>query len=223
MSLKIIGAGLPRTGTMSLKASLEILGFKPCYHMIEAANNPHHAYEWQKLSQGQNIDWEVIFAGYQAALDLPSQRYYKELMQAYPNAKVLLTIRDPESWYQSINSTFFQMGAERTFLDMVWYRLRCLLSKRKRQLDLLDKLTSKILGQDYFQNRLADRQFILDFFDMHTEAVKLHVPADKLLIYEVKSGWQPLCDFLECPIPEGIQFPHLNDTQSFRQIFADFF
>src|SRR5205823_4535388 len=111
--LKIIGAGFGRTGTMSLKVALEELGFSPCYHMIEVFERPADIAVWEGAAVGKPIDWEALFAGYQATVDWPACIFYKELMQVYPDAKVLLTVRNPENWYESANSTIFQMRTRR--------------------------------------------------------------------------------------------------------------
>ena len=107
--LKIIGAGFGRTGTLSLKVALEELGFSPCYHMIEVFERPADIAVWEAAALGKPIDWKALFAGYQATVDWPACIFYKELMQVYPDAKVLLTVRNPENWYESANSTIFQM------------------------------------------------------------------------------------------------------------------
>lgn len=107
--LKIIGAGVGRTGTLSLKVALEELGYGPCYHMSELLKTPQHLALWEAASRDEPIDWNAIFASYQSAVDWPVCSFYEELMQAYPQAKVILTVRDPESWYESASSTIFQM------------------------------------------------------------------------------------------------------------------
>src|SRR5207248_1610854 len=107
--LKIIGAGFGRTGTMSLKVALEELGFRPCYHMIEVFERPADIAVWEVAAMGKPIDWAALFAGYQATVDWPACIFYKELMHVYPDAKVILTVRNPENWYESAKSTIFQM------------------------------------------------------------------------------------------------------------------
>src|SRR5690242_7699355 len=106
-SLKVIGAGFGRTGTLSLKVALEELGFGPCYHMIEVFQYPEHAKLWEAATQGKPIDWDQIFANYQATVDWPGCTFYADLMARYPDAKVLLSVRDPETWYESVMSTIY--------------------------------------------------------------------------------------------------------------------
>src|SRR5947208_7864431 len=110
MAIQVIGAGLGRTGTLSLKAALEELGFGPCYHMIELITHPEQVVYWEAASAGQPVDWDALFAGYQAVVDYPGCRYYRELMRHYPEAKVILTVRDPETWYESCMATIYQAG-----------------------------------------------------------------------------------------------------------------
>src|SRR6266851_9175875 len=106
--LKVIGAGFGRTGTLSIKHALEELGFGPCYHMTELFDKPGVDAQWDAIVRGEPVDWNTVFKGYQATVDWPACTFYEELMQAYPDAKVLLTVRDPEKWYASASGTIFQ-------------------------------------------------------------------------------------------------------------------
>src|SRR5438094_934614 len=110
MAIRVIGAGLGRTGTLSLKAALEELGFTQCYHMIELLMHPEQVTYWEAASAGQPVDWDALFEGYQAVVDYPGCMYYRQLMEQYPEAKVLLSVRDPEKWYESARETIFQAG-----------------------------------------------------------------------------------------------------------------
>ena len=108
--MKVIGAGFGRTGTLSVKAALEELGVGPCYHMVEVFDKPGHVALWQAAAEGKSIDWEELFADYNAVVDWPACTFYQQLMQAYPEAKVLLTVRDPQSWYESTKNTIYQVS-----------------------------------------------------------------------------------------------------------------
>src|ERR1019366_10169355 len=108
--LKIIGAGFGRTGTRSLKEALEILGVGRCYHMVELFEHPEHVPHWEAAARNEQVDWNAIFHGYQATIDWPGCTFYKSLMATYPTAKVLLSVRDPEKWYDSVKSTIYQAG-----------------------------------------------------------------------------------------------------------------
>ncbi|MCH7663890.1 MAG: hypothetical protein IH859_08495 [Chloroflexi bacterium] len=103
--MQVIGSGFGRTGTLSLKTALEILGFGRCYHMMEVARHPSHVKVWVAAVNGQPVDWQQLFTGFEAAVDFPSSIYYQEMMQAFPHAKVLHTVRDPQRWYDSTVAT----------------------------------------------------------------------------------------------------------------------
>ena len=202
MSLKIIGSGFGRTGTLSLKAALEILGFGPCYHMQEVVKRPSHTKKWQQIGRGHKIPWESIFHNFQATVDYPASTYYQELLVAYPNAKVVHTVRDPERWYDSTAETIFRSMDGLPF----WaYKLAWPMGH------FID-LQEQIVWQGLFNGRFPDRTYAIQRFHDYTEEVKQHVPPEKLLIFQVKEGWKPLCDFLGVPVPD-VPFPHINDRE----------
>ena len=206
MSIQVIGAGLGRTGTLSLKAALEELGFAKCYHPLEVLASMDQARTWDAAARGEPVDWDRLFDGYRATVDLPGCVFYRELMEKYPEAKVILTVRDPERWYDSVRQTIHLLGD--TFPK--WTVL--LLSPRMRVFQrMLDRLRDRM-----FRGRFEDRAFAIDVFNRHNEQVRRDVPADRLLVYEISHGWGPLCAFLEVPVPEGKPFPHLNDAAAFR-------
>lgn len=213
MQLEVIGAGLGRTGTMSLKAALEKLGFGPCYHMIEVFDNPEHIPYWEAAIRGEDADWERIFGGYSSAVDYPVASFYKELMERYPDAKVILSVRDPERWYESARNTIYRASeAAHSPLISVMARFVPRLRGMKRAVTMNEALIWK---RD-FDGRFEDREYAMDVFRRHNEEVKVHVAAEKLLVYEVKEGWEPLCAFLGVPVPDE-PFPRLNDTAMFQR------
>src|SRR4028118_1909160 len=110
MAIRVIGAGLGRTGTLSLKAALEEVGFGACYHMIELLGHPEQVHFWEAASRGEPVHWDALFAGYQSIVDYPGCRYYRTLMEHYPDAKVVLTVRDPDRWYESTRETIYKAG-----------------------------------------------------------------------------------------------------------------
>lgn len=196
--MKVIGAGFGRTGTMSLKVALEELGFGPCYHMSEAFEHPEHVSLWEAAIRGEPLDWEKIFGSYQAAVDWPTSAFYKELMKVYPHAKVLLTIRAPEKWYESTKHTIYTT------------------------VDVPDpsptlRMATKLIWEQTFEGSFEEHRYAIEVFKRHNEEVKNHVPPERLLIYEVREGWKPLCEFLGVEIPEGKPFPHLNDMEAFKE------
>jgi Sulfotransferase domain len=197
VTLEIIGAGFGRTGTMSLKVALEELGFGPCYHMIELFEHFEYVEWWEAAVRGEPVDWEELFRGYRATVDWPGAAFYKELMERYPEARVILTVRDPERWYESAQSTIFDIK------DMTFSRGF--------------EMARDLAWQRGFRD-VEDRQHMIRAFKRWNEEVKESVPAKRLLIYEAKEGWKPLCDFLGVEVPEGKPFPHLNDADSFRKM-----
>ena len=207
MLIQVIGAGLGRTGTLSLKSALEDLGFGKCYHMVEVLARMDDARAWEAASRGEPVDWEKLFEGYRATVDWPGCSFYPELLRQYPEAKVILTVRDPEKWYDSARQTiFFVRHAFPGWTGLIFPRMRHF----RRMLD-------RVIWDGMFRGRFEDRAAAIEVFNRHNEQVRREVPADRLLVYEVSQGWEPLCAFLGVPVPEGKPFPHLNDAVEFRE------
>ncbi len=208
--MKVIGAGFARTGTISTKAALEQLGFGPCYHMSVAEKEPAHLALWDGAAKGFLIDWDRIFDGYESTVDWPGCAFYAELMRAYPTAKVVLTVREPEQWYESLRSTIYPLYkiaiASRWTAPVVRFPHR----------DLLASMTRNVVWDGTFRGRFEDRREAIAAFERHVQEVIRQVPADRLLIFEVKDGWRPLCEFLGVEAPADRPFPHLNDRETFR-------
>lgn len=209
--LKIIGAGFGRTGTLSLKAALEELGFGPCYHMVEVFGHPEDFARWEAAARREPIDWNDLFEGYQATVDWPACAFYEEIIKAYPDAKVLLTVRDPERWYESVSSTIYQMRRLATRSPMLFFVMGIFFSNGRR----IGRLVNAIVWEGTFGGHFEDRQHAIAVFNQHIENVKKRVLPDKLLVYDVKEGWEPLCSFLGVEMPPDKPFPHLNDRASF--------
>jgi hypothetical protein len=204
MPLKVVGAGFGRTGTLSLKNALEKLGFGPCYHMFEVIERPDHIAMWHRLAFGGSIDWDLLFKDYQSTVDWPAARYWREIAAHYPNAKVLLSLRDPESWYKSVTDTIYQ-GLKLPITDRV-------PPVRRQQMEM----ARKIVLEDTFGGRFEDKAQAIEVYNRHNREVQQAVPAQRLLVFDAKQGWEPLCRFLEVPVPEE-PFPHLNDTASIQE------
>jgi hypothetical protein len=212
MSLKIIGSGLGRTGTFSLKLALEILGFGKCYHMTELFQNPHGVKFFNDAEKGKSIDWNKLFKDYTSAVDYPVARYYKNIYAKYPDAKVIHTIRDPEQWYRSASATIFPAGN-----PFSWKILKLAVHlpfskeavKRIPVLMYTRKLSHLEFGKD-----LKDKEKVISEFNFHTEDVIRTIPKEKLLVFDVRSGWKPLCRFLNVPVPE-VPFPVSNSRDEF--------
>lgn len=214
--LKVIGAGLGRTGTESLKKAFEQLGFGSCYHMFELMKNPEHLPEWEKLSRGEKPNYEFLFKGYQSCTDFPAAIYYREFMQQYPEAKVVLTVRDADKWYDSASKTIFRK-IPAVFMAML--PLFGLFSKMARSYPPIYTYAQSVVHEGFFNGRTHDREHTKAVFNAWNEEVKRTVPAGRLLVFEVKEGWEPLCRFLGVPVP-ATPFPHANAGESFDRNMA---
>ena len=197
MPLSVIGAGFGRTGTSSLKGALEQMGVGRCYHMIEVFPNPEGPVFWERVADGKAFDWEEIFAPFSATVDWPACRYYRELMARYPEAKVILTERDPEKWYRSCQDTIFS--------DAHYDELKG---------SPFEGMIQKIV-YGAFDGRRHDHDHVIDVYLRHNEEVKRTVPAERLLVYEVSQGWAPLAEFLGLTAPDA-PFPVFNTSEDFN-------
>lgn len=218
MTLEVIGAGYGRTGTMSTYAALKQLGL-PCYHMIEVimnkANKTHLDF-WRKVANsppGAQSDWEQVLSQYTAAVDNPTCCVWRELMAAYPQAKVLLTLhpRRPEAWYESTMDTIY-------FTENVWqFKVLEWFTPFGRK---FGDMSRKLIWQRMLNGTMEDRAKAIAQYKQHIEDVKATVPPEKLLIFTVTEGWKPLCKFLGMPIP-ATPFPNVNDRAEVKKIIAD--
>jgi hypothetical protein len=201
MALKVIGSGFGRTGTMSLKLALDQIGLGPCYHMVEVFKNPAAPDMWSAAADDPaHADWATIFDGYTSTVDWPNATYYKELADAYPDAKVVHTERDAEDWYASTQATIFvdrgPPDADAPFPRMFGKVIRSL-----------------------FDGRMHDKDHVIGVYNAHNARVRETIPADRLLIYHVADGWEPLCEFLGVPVPEG-GTPKVNSREEFAAMVA---
>ncbi|CAM05130.1 hypothetical protein A8924_6292 [Saccharopolyspora erythraea NRRL 2338] len=206
--LNVIGAGFGRTGTTSLKVALEHLGFGPCFHMYELLAKPELMDDWIRLADGETVPWDQVFAGYSSTVDWPGTSYWRELVDAHPEAKVILTDRDADRWYESTYNTIYSLAnseppAQGDEVDAVAARFRPVLHK--------------LIWDGEFDGRFADRDHAIEVFHRHNAEVRRYVPADRLLVFRVSQGWQPLCDFLGVDVPDAV-FPHVNDTASMPEL-----
>lgn len=211
--MQVIGAAPGRTGTLSTKAALETLGYGPCHHMVEVMGRPDLAQEWTRVLAGGRPDWTKIFAGYQSTVDWPSTSYWRQLIEAYPEAKVLLTVRDPDRWYASMQQTIlsraFQPVGPRRWLAMGVFRMT-----RPAQAQLVGRL--RWMVEDFFgvRGRAPTREEAITAYERHLAEVREAVDPGRLLTFEVKQGWEPLCDFLQVPVPDE-PFPRVNESATF--------
>ena len=206
MALKIIGAGFGRTGTLSMKAALEQLGYFKCHHMVDVIPSPKQVDAWLEKSRGNPIDWEDLFEGFEASVDFPSSLFYKELAEFYPEAKVILTVRPPDGWYESTRNTLYE-------LDQVAPRWIPALVPQARK---IREMTASLIWEGVFKGNFEDKTDAIVEFERHIDEVKEAIPRDRLLIMEVRDGWAPLCAFLGVPEPQT-PFPNVNDTEEFQK------
>ena len=200
MPLSVIGAGFPRTATWSQKVALEQLGFGPCYHMSEALDHPEHWPLWEAGVGGALVDFDLIFRNYRSTTDTPGCQFYKALADHYPDAKVLLSVRDPESWFASTQNTILSGAVE----------------SRHGARGSLPMVEALGWGTD---PRLHDKDYMLERYHRHNAEVQRTIPAERLLVYRVADGWDPLCSFLGVPVPET-PFPQVNSTEEFKGMIA---
>eukprot|EP00854_Cymbomonas_tetramitiformis_P014694 gene14694-17361_t len=188
--LQVIGAGAGRTGTTSLKLALEILYKKPCYHFdtITKEQNFHHAPLWTAIYKGLSRDFHPLMDGKACAVDWPASYFYKELMEAYPEAKVVLTTRDADAWYTSTVKTIYAFKKE---VGPLW-----LARIPGAPLHKVVGMATTVLWEGVMEGKMEDKEAAKARFLQLNERVKEHVPAEKLLVFEVKEGWEPLCKFL---------------------------
>jgi len=207
-----------RTGTHSLKMALEQLGFTKCYHMTELFNNPEGITCFEKAEAGEPADWDTLFKGYTSAVDYPVARYYKQMIAKYPEAKVIHTIRDPESWYKSCVQTIFwasKPSLGRMMSMMVKLPFSPVLRKRLPILKFNGKMLDNEFGSD-----LLNKSEVIKRFNARNEEVLKTVPKERLLVYTVKEGWEPLCKFLNIPVP-STPFPVSNTSAEFKERVAN--
>ena len=199
MGLKVIGAGVGRTGTYSLKLAINELEFGPCHHMEEVLHNmPVHVPLWSAAAAGQP-NWSHIFDGYESAVDWPTACFFRQLLKEYPAAKFILTERDPVRWADSFGATIYKLLAGR---DEAPPEMRAWLD-----------MAADVIAKTGFPPGL-DGDALVEAFVAHTDAVKETIPASQLLVFEVRQGWEPLCNFLGTPIP-ATEFPRTNHREEF--------
>jgi hypothetical protein len=215
--MKLIGAGLPRTGTLSQKVALEMLGLAPCYHMVNVLGDLDQAALWRRALDGE-APWEELLGGFQASVDWPGSFFYKELVDFYPDAKVLLSVRDAEAWERSMRQTIWgifygdmlmrDLSGARARIDSQWRSYIEMMEGMWQQSGLIS------------QGAETDAESMQNAMERFNQEVQETVPADRLLVWSVSEGWEPLCEFLELPVPDT-PFPHLNDSQEFADRVID--
>ncbi len=196
MTLRVVGAGWGRTGTFSLKLALETLLGAPCYHMREVFNHPEQVPIWHNAALGTMPNWNTFFADYAAAVDGPAARFWPELIDVFPDALVLLSIRDPEAWWNSSSKTVFKVGSRHS--DEHWAMIQAVRAAR---------------GLPNTQ----DRDVAIRAFEAHNAQVQETVPSDRLLVWQPGDGWGPICKALDLPIPDE-PFPRSNTKEEWLSL-----
>lgn len=210
MTLKVIGAGFGRTGTLSMKAALEQLGYNKCHHMLEVMPNATQLNAWHAISQGEAPDWDDVFDGFQASVDFPSSAYWRELAAHYPDAKIILTSRSFDSWYDSASETIYPVIAT----IPGWMTMIPTVKKIK-------DMTHGAIWDGVFGGKFEDKEATRKVFEQHEADVKSAFSDDRLLVFHPKEGWEPLCSFLGQPVPDT-PFPNVNDRAEFQKRLAIF-
>ena len=203
MTISLIGAGYGRTGTLSLKSALETLGYNKCHHMIEVIRNPGEPEKWLQAIDAKTVNWESLLEGYKATVDWPACHFYQELADYYPKAKVLLSIRDPLEWFESMSATT---------LGVIRKRMQASNTGQPKNLG------TELVVNAAFGGNIDDAEHAIRMFNQHTKEVVDTIDPDRLLIYNVCEGWEPLCQFLDKPVPDAA-FPRVNSRDEFEEIF----
>lgn len=201
MPLEVIGAGFGRTGTNSLKIALQQLGYRKCHHMKEVFKSPRQAEYWDRISRGERPDWEEVFEGFRASVDWPSAAYWRELIEAYPEAKVVLSVRDPEAWYRSVSETIYPVS----------YVIPRWLGWFQPTIWRVMNTNRRLIWQGVFDGRFEDKAHAIEVYERNTEEVKRTVPPERLLVHHPADGWKPLCQFLGREVPDT-PYPRVNEA-----------
>jgi len=202
MAINIIGVGVGRTGTYSLRLAIDQLGFGPCHHMEEVLKNMDVQVPlWSETLKG-NMDWGSIYKGFKSAVDWPTAGFFRELIKEYPTAKFILTERNPENWADSFGSTIYKLieGKDKA---------------PEKMHDWLNMANAVITKTGFPQG--LDREGLINGFIAHNRAVREVIPEEKLLVFQVKEGWEPLCKFLNVPVPDE-PFPRTNNREEFWEL-----
>src|SRR5580704_9480756 len=204
MELKVVGAGVGRTGTLSLKTGLEQLTGQPCYHMLEVFAHPEHVAMWREAAEGGKVDWATMLDPYGSTSDFPACLFWPEILEASPGAVVVLSTRsDAEAWWESASNTIFAIAGSALPPEMAdWFEMwRAVASAR-------------------FTADWTDKDAALAAYERHNAEVRASAPATQLVDWQPGDGWGPLCDALGVAAPAD-PFPHLNTREDFPQIDAD--
>ncbi len=206
MALKVIGSGFGRTGTMSMKEALGVLGLGPCHHMLEVMENPAQLPHWKAIAAGEKVDWSDVFEGYNSQVDWPGAHVWHETSIAFPDARVIHTERPEDAWWESFNNTIGKFFAVASDLELP-----------PHVSDVFKTMKGWFLEETFSDFR--DRDSAIAAYRRNNEKVRDTIPAERLLVFHVADGWEPLCRFLELPVPET-GFPHRHPKKEFWEHFG---
>jgi hypothetical protein len=208
---------MPRTGTLTQKMALEMLGLGPCYHMVDVLADLDQAALWDRALDGEG-PWDELFAGYQSTVDWPGGYFYRELIDVYPDAKVLLSVREPSAWEASMRQTVWAVRHGESLIRLLSSAQAHVNPQWQSFLNMIDRLVWE--GRGTFASGHETPEQLISAMERHNEAVKRDVPPERLLVWSAGEGWEPLCEFLELPVPET-PFPHINDRTEFLNRIID--
>lgn len=206
MSLRVIGSGFGRTGTMSTKEALGLLGLGPCHHMLEVMENPAQPALWKAVAAGEKVDWADVFEGYVSQVDWPGAHVWHETSIAFPDAKVVHTERPEDAWWKSFNETIGRFFAVYSDLEMPPHIT-----------DIFSTMNRWLIKETF--GDFTNRDSAIAAYRLNNEKVRDTIPADRLLVFHVADGWDPLCRFLELPVP-NTAFPHRHPKKEFWEHFG---
>ena len=169
--------------------------------MFEVRDNPELLPDWEAAARGEQVDWDKVFRGYRSQVDWPGARYWRELARHFPEAKVILTVRDPDAWFDSVQATIAPFVAARG-------------THPSPHVNAIAEMAHEMIVAQVFDGRLSDRDHATRVFREHIAAVQAEIPPDRLLTFDLREGWQPLCDFLGVEVPD-IPFPKTNSSKEF--------
>lgn len=204
MAIRVVGAGVGRTGTLSLKTGLEQLLGEPCYHMIEVFGHPEHVAIWRTAADGGDVDWPALFNGYGATSDFPACLFWREILDANPDAVVVLSTRKSgEAWWASAGETIFAIDGSQLPPEMTeWFEMW------------------RIVSSSRFTPDWSDKEAAIAAYEHHNADVRANAPADRLIEWQPGDGWKPLCAALGVDEPAE-PFPHLNKKEDFPKASPD--
>lgn len=206
MTLSVIGAGFGRTGTLSLKLALETLGLGPCHHMEEVFTNPAQLPYWQAAIEGRQMNWDQVYAGFASTVDWPGTHYWRDLAEFYPQAKVILSVRPTEVWCKSFSATIRKLLEMKDSIPDEYVR------------SILD-MAYQMIAVETFGDAMHDEVRLRAAFQQRIDEVTASIDSERLLVFDVAEGWEPLCRFLDRPVPD-VEFPNINNQEEFWKTFG---